>query len=67
MKPPRERESHHHTDGRVRAQGWLLDGYWAWFRKNGTRLRSGHFDMGHRVGEWTTCDSKGEVYKVTRF
>ncbi|MGE0768459.1 MAG: toxin-antitoxin system YwqK family antitoxin [Hyphomicrobiaceae bacterium] len=69
-KPPRKRETHHHKDGSVRAAGWLrdgqLDGYWEWFRKDGTRLRSGHFDMGTRVGEWITYDAKGEVYKATR-
>ena len=69
-KSPRKRETHHHKDGSVRAKGWLrdgqLDGYWEWFRKDGTLMRSGHFDMGAQVGEWTTYDAKGEVYKVTR-
>lgn len=71
MKATRKRETHYHKDGSVRAKGWLrhgaLDGYWEWFRKDGTKLRSGHFDNGERVGEWTTYDAKGEVYKVTRF
>lgn len=71
MKSPRRRATHHHKDGSVRAKGWLrddeLDGYWEWFRKDGTKMRSGHFDRGQRVGEWTTYDAKGEVYKVTRF
>jgi antitoxin component YwqK of YwqJK toxin-antitoxin module len=35
------------------------------FRKDGTRMRSGHFRDGEPVGEWTTYDSNGEVYKVT--
>jgi antitoxin component YwqK of YwqJK toxin-antitoxin module len=69
-KPPRKRETHHHKDGSVRAKGWLrdgqLDGHWEWFRKDGTKMRSGDFDMGRQVGEWTTYDAKGEVYKVTR-
>jgi len=71
MKAVRKREMHYHKDGSVRAKGWLcdgaLDGYWEWFRKDGTKLRSGHFDKGERVGAWTTYDAKGEVYKVTRF
>lgn len=71
MKAARKRETHYHKDGSVRAKGWLrdgaLDGYREWFRKDGTKLRSGHFDNGERVGEWTTYDAKGEVYKVTRF
>ena len=70
MKVPRKRETHYHKDGSVRAKGWLrdgaLDGSWEWFRKDGTKLRSGHFDNGERVGEWTTYDAKGEAYKVTR-
>ena len=47
----------------------LLDGvacgYWEWFRKDGTKMRSGHFENGEQVGEWTTYDKNGEVYKVT--
>lgn len=69
-KPPRTRETHVHKDGSVRAKGWLrngqLDGYWEWFRKDGTVLRSGTFDMGAQVGEWTTYDAEGKVYKVTK-
>jgi antitoxin component YwqK of YwqJK toxin-antitoxin module len=71
MKAARKRETHYHKDGSVRAKGWLrdgqLDGYWEWFRKDGTKLRSGHFAKGERVGEWTTYDNAGEIYKVTRF
>jgi hypothetical protein len=28
-------------------------------------VRSGHFEFGEQVGEWTTYDKRGEVYKVT--
>jgi antitoxin component YwqK of YwqJK toxin-antitoxin module len=59
-----------HRDGTLWARGQTLDnlptGYWEWFRKDGTRLRSGHFDAGEQVGEWTTYDRRGAVYKVTR-
>ncbi len=41
------------------------DGYWEWYRPDGTLKRSGHFKLGEAVGEWTTYDDKGEVYKVT--
>lgn len=41
------------------------DGYWEWYRLDGTIKRSGHFEMGKAVGEWTTYDSEGKVYKVT--
>lgn len=59
-----------HRDGSLRARGPTLDGEphgdWAWFRRDGTRLRSGTFDRGRQVGEWTTYDRAGEPYKVTR-
>lgn len=58
-----------HRDGSIRARGRMREGvptgYWEWFRLDGTRLRSGHFDNGVQVGEWTTYDRAGEVYKVT--
>jgi antitoxin component YwqK of YwqJK toxin-antitoxin module len=58
-----------HRDGSLWATGQTLDdvptGYWEWFRKDGTKLRSGHFDHGKQVGEWTTYDRTGAVYKVT--
>ena len=40
-------------------------GYSEWFRKDGTRMRSGFFEDGKQTGSWTTYDGKGEVYKVT--
>jgi antitoxin component YwqK of YwqJK toxin-antitoxin module len=59
-----------HRDGSLWAKGQTLNGvptgYWEWFRKDGTKLRSGHFIAGIQCGEWTTYDAKGEVYKVTR-
>jgi hypothetical protein len=58
-----------HRDGSLRARGPVVDGrpdgYWEWFRLDGTRLRSGHFDRGRETGEWTTYDRTGAVYKVT--
>jgi len=41
------------------------DGYWEWYRVDGTLKRSGHFDNGTAIGEWVTYDSQGDVYKVT--
>jgi hypothetical protein len=43
----------------------VVDGYWEWFRLDGTMLRSGSFAQGREVGEWTTYDKTGAVYKVT--
>lgn len=61
---------HYHKDGSLWARGQMLNGlptgYWEWFRKNGVRMRSGSFDAGVQVGEWTTYDASGAVYKVTR-
>jgi hypothetical protein len=42
-----------------------MTGYWEWFRKDGTKLRSGFFEANQQVGRWTTYDKKGAVYKVT--
>ena len=44
----------------------LPDGYWEWYRIDGTIKRSGHFVLGEVVGEWITYDSQGKVYKVTK-
>jgi len=60
----------HHKDGSLWAKGQTTGdvptGYWEWFRKDGTKMRSGHFEDGKQVGEWTTYDRKGQVYKVTK-
>ena len=60
----------YHNDGSIWAKGTMIDGqpdgYWEWFRKEGTRMRSGYFEMGKQVGEWTTYDKRGKIYKVTR-
>lgn len=58
-----------HKDGSLWAKGQTEDdlptGYWEWYRKDGTRLRSGYFDKGQQVGLWTTYDTAGRVYKIT--
>ena len=59
----------YHKDGSVRAIGPMVEGvpvgYWEWFRLDGTKMRSGHFENGEPTGEWTTYDKKGQIYKVT--
>ena len=59
----------HHKDGSLWARGQLLGGvmigYWEWFRIDGSKLRSGHFEAGEQVGEWITYDRNGEPHKVT--
>ena len=60
----------HHKDGSIWAKGQTISdvptGYWEWFRKDGTKMRSGFLENGEQVGEWTTYDKHGAVYKVTR-
>ena len=43
------------------------EGRWEWFRKKGTKMRSGYFKNGKQVGKWTTYDRKGKAFKVTDF
>ena len=60
-----------HKNGSVRARGHMrddqMDGYWEWFRLDGTHLRSGSFDLGRQVGIWTTYDRSGAPHKETDF
>ncbi len=59
----------YHNDGSIWAKGKMddgkCDGYWEWFRIDGTKMRSGYFKQDKQVGTWTTYDKKGKVYKVT--
>jgi len=65
MKPHEER----HKDGSLWAKGQtkdgVLEGYFEWFRKDGSKLRSGYFKNAEPVGEWITYNKNGQVYKVT--
>ena len=53
-----EKHAVYHKDGSVWAKGKTIngkpDGCWEWFRKDGTKLRSGYFEMGKQAGEGTT-------------
>ena len=60
----------YHADGtsifaKGNVRGGKPDGYWQWYRKDGTKKRSGYFTDGDATGNWTTYDTKGNVYKVT--
>lgn len=61
----------YHKDGSIWAKGKMVDGqcdgYWEWFRKDGTKMRSGHFKKGKQLGKWVTFDKAGKQYKVTTF
>ena len=43
----------HHKDGSIWAPDQTIDGvatgYWEWFRKDGVRMRSGHFESGEQA------------------
>lgn len=41
------------------------EGYWEWYRQDGTIKRSGYFENGEPIGEWITYDNKVEKYKTT--
>lgn len=41
------------------------DGYWEWYRIDGTIKRSGFFVNGEPKGEWITYDASGHKYSVT--
>ena len=61
----------YHANGKtIWSKGKIVDGkaegYWEWYRLDGTLKRSGNFDQGVPVGEWITYDQNGEVYKVER-
>lgn len=60
---------YHANDKTKWSKGKLKDGkpegYWEWYRIEGTLKRSGYFKKGEPVGTWTTYDSKGKVYKIS--
>lgn len=61
----------YHANGKTKwSKGKIVkghpEGYWEWYRIDGTLKRSGYFKGGESVGEWTTYDVKGKVYKVTQ-
>jgi len=69
-KPKAEPTIRYHKDGSIWAKGQTLagtpTGYWEWFRKDGTKMRSGYFENGLQIGEWTTYDKQGNVHKITK-
>ena len=60
-----------YSTGAVQSTGQLLDGEmhgdWAFYRKDGSLMRSGSFDRGAQVGVWRTFDRSGTMVKETRF
>ena len=60
-----------YQNGNPRYKGKLknskMHGYWEFFRKDGTLMRSGSFHLGNQVGVWTTYDQTGHPHKETDF
>jgi antitoxin component YwqK of YwqJK toxin-antitoxin module len=61
-----------HNDGSLWAKGFVdsagvEQGYWEWYRKDGSIMRSGFFKDGKQTGTWTTYDKNGRIVKVTNF
>jgi antitoxin component YwqK of YwqJK toxin-antitoxin module len=48
---------HYHKNSSIWAKGKMLGNqmqdYWEWYSKDGVIMRSGYFDNGKQVGEWT--------------
>jgi antitoxin component YwqK of YwqJK toxin-antitoxin module len=61
----------HYDNGKVRFRGANLDGKmhgpWEFFRRDGSRMRSGSFERGRQIGVWRTFDRSGKVLKETEF
>jgi hypothetical protein len=61
----------HYDNGAVKLTGFHLDGdmhgSWAFYRRDGSLMRSGDFDRGRQVGVWRTYDRSGAVLKETPF
>lgn len=61
----------YHNDGTLWAKGVMdndvMEDYWEWFRKDGSKMRSGYFRHGKQTGKWTTYDRAGKIVKVTDF
>ena len=60
-----------YANGNVKLRGSHVDGEmhgdWAFFRTDGSMMRSGAFDRGRQVGVWRTYDRTGRVVKETNF
>ncbi len=60
-----------YADGGLKAKGGMKDGElhgaWQWWRQDGSLMRSGAFDRGRQVREWTTYDRDGNPVTVKDF
>jgi uncharacterized protein YdhG (YjbR/CyaY superfamily) len=60
-----------YDNGRLKLSGRIRDdqmhGDWAWYRRDGSLMRTGSFRLGVQTGTWTTYDRAGGTVKVTTF
>jgi antitoxin component YwqK of YwqJK toxin-antitoxin module len=60
-----------YDNGLLRFKGDYLDGemhgYWEFYRKDGSLMRSGSFDRGIQIATWKTFDRDGNLVKETKF
>ena len=60
-----------YDNGNLRFEGFYLDGEmhgsWAFYRRDGSLMRTGRFERGRQVGTWQTFDRAGNVVKETAF
>ena len=60
-----------YDNGFPRFKGDYLDGkmhgFWEFFRKDGSLMRSGHFDRDKQIGVWKTFARDGSLVKETNF
>lgn len=51
----------------IRAKGKLLkgkrDGYWKWYRKDGSKMKTGYFKEGKLAKEWMRYDKNGKLIR----
>jgi antitoxin component YwqK of YwqJK toxin-antitoxin module len=61
----------HYGNGTVKLEGFHrdgeMDGPWAFYRTDGSLMRSGEFDRGRQIGTWRTFDRSGNLVKATDF
>lgn len=70
-RPSSGRVRDFYDNGVLKAIGRVRDGElhgdWTWYRKDGTRMRTGSFDRGTQVGVWRTWDRTEALVRETTF
>lgn len=54
------------TKSTGRVKDGQMHGAWAWFRRDGTLMRTGTFHKGTRIGQWNTYDRAGNQVSSTQ-